>query len=328
MIRLKSLAILLLGVSLSLLLLVACGGVAGDQPTLSPPPTTNAQEAVQATEPPPTPTLLPTDTAAPPSPTVTPEPSPTPSPSSTPQMEASYRVVYVAPDDELNVRQEAGVESEVMGTLSPQATDLDLAGAGRMNDGSLWVPLPLDGSQGWVNSLFLTESVPAETFCQAEEPQELLEQLQEAIEDEDAESLQGAVDVQRGLHVRTTWWNPEVWLRGSELDALFSSSEEYDWGVEDGSGRPIEGTFSEVILPLLQEDLLGAEEIACNEILHGGTAGLVQLPEEYEGINYYSLHRPPGPGEVEMDWGTWVVGIEKWQDAYSITFLVHVRWEI
>lgn len=327
MIRLKSPAAILSGIVLSLLLLVACGGVADSQPTLAPPPTAANAKAVQPTTPQPTPSLAPTDTATARPPTATATPSPTPSPSSTPA-EASYRVVYVAPDDELNVRRQAGVESEIVATLSPAATGLDLAGSGRMSDGSLWVPLALDGSEGWVNSLFLTESVSGEKFCEAEAPGDLLEQFQEAIESEDAESLQDAVDVQRGFHLRVSWWNPEVWLRGSELEEIFSSQEAYDWGVEDGSGRPIEGTFSDVILPLLQEDLLNAEEMGCNEILHGGTAGLVQLPAEYEGINYYSLFRPPGPGDVEMDWGTWVVGIEKWQGSYNIAFLVHFRWEI
>ena len=75
-------------------------------------------------------------------------------------------------------------------------------------------------------------------------------------------------------------------------------------------------------------DLLEATEIGCNEILHGGTAGLIQLPDGYETINYYSFYRP-GSAEYEgMDWGTWVVGVESWQGEFFLSFLVHFAWEI
>jgi hypothetical protein len=36
----------------------------------------------------------------------------------------------------------------------------------------------------------------------------------------------------------------------------------------------------------------------------------------------------PGPAGEELDWGTWVVGIERWQEEYFVSFLVHYQWEI
>ena len=87
------------------------------------------------------------------------------------------------------------------------------------------------------------------------------------------------------------------------------------------------GSFAKVILPMLQKDLLGASETACNEILSGATAGLVQLPEGYEALNFYSLYRP-ATDEIEFDWGTWVVGIEQWNGRYYLGYLVHFAWEI
>jgi hypothetical protein len=81
-------------------------------------------------------------------------------------------------------------------------------------------------------------------------------------------------------------------------------------------------------VPLLDENLLGASETSCGDILHGGTAGLVQLPPSYEGLNYVSFYRPPAPGEIEFDWGSWAVGIERWHGEYRLSFLVHYEWEI
>jgi hypothetical protein len=98
--------------------------------------------------------------------------------------------------------------------------------------------------------------------------------------------------------------------------------------VADGSGAPIEGAFSKTMLPLIDRNLTPASVSGCDEILHGGTAGLVKLPASYEGVNYYSLYRPAGPDDFELDWGTWVIGIERWQGQYYLSFLVHYEWEI
>jgi hypothetical protein len=136
------------------------------------------------------------------------------------------------------------------------------------------------------------------------------------------------VEEGRPLHIRRHWWNPESILDSKIIPEIFTSTQSYDWGIADGSGDAIVGTFDAVIKPLLEKDLIGATEIGCGHILHGGTAGFVRLPNAYEGINFYSLYRPAGPDEFELDWGTWVVGIETWQGVHRLTFLVHYDWEI
>jgi len=136
------------------------------------------------------------------------------------------------------------------------------------------------------------------------------------------------VHPERGLRLHHSWWNPEVRLTQANVRNIFASNIQIDWGVQDGSGNPITGTFSQEILPLLQNDLLKASESACDEILHGGTAGLVRLPDGYEPVHYYSLHRPGTEEFAGMNWGTWVVGVEQWQDSWYVSFLVHFQWEI
>jgi len=155
-----------------------------------------------------------------------------------------------------------------------------------------------------------------------------LDDFKAAVADSDDAALAALIDPDQGLRLHRNWWNPLVLLSGDDAAAPFSSDTSFDWGIADGSGEPIEGTFAEIALPLLQEDLLLATEMGCNEILAGGTAGLVQLPEGYEQVNYYSLYRPAGPDQIEFDWGTWVVGVEPWGDGYRLAFLVHFQWEI
>lgn len=175
-----------------------------------------------------------------------------------------------------------------------------------------------------------SQALSPDTFCGDEDVRALLEELQTAVADGNEEQLAQLIHPEQGLRVRVNWWNPEVHLTGAEVESLLSNETSYEWGTETGSGRAITGSFAEVVLPRLENDLVPAEEAGCSEILHGPTAGMVQLPEEnaYEDAMLFSLHRPAPPDGIEMDWGSWAVGVEQWQDELRITFLVHYQWEI
>jgi hypothetical protein len=167
----------------------------------------------------------------------------------------------------------------------------------------------------------------AET-CASAEVAELVARLQQAIASENEEDLAALIHPESGLDVRMAWWNPAVHFDGAAAEQLLSDGTSHDWGVEDGSGFAITGSFAEVALPPLQKDLVEASEMGCDEILHGSTAGLVQLPPEDEGMEFVSLHRPAPPDLIEFDWGTWVVGYDDWQGEPRVTTLIYYRYEI
>lgn len=309
-----------------LLLLAGCGTVQVTVDSATPlPDAANALDPVSS----PSPTAVP-PTASPLPPTATPVP-PSPAATVTPitaARAASYLVAYVPADDQLNVRTTPDPRAQIVGTLAPATGEIELTGTGQKVGTHTWLPIRAGELSGWVNSLYLTEAVPRDAFCQDQATRALVERFREAIASGDEAALAEMVNPERGLHVWVNWWNPEVWLTGAQAENLLGDDTVHDWGVEDGSGNEIQGSFQEIILPLLERDLLPAGEIACNEILHGGTAGIVQLPEGVDRLNYYAFYRPPGPDQVEMDWGTWVVGVERWQGADQIAFLVHFNWEI
>ncbi|MCA9937162.1 MAG: hypothetical protein KC418_00860 [Anaerolineales bacterium] len=277
-------------------------------------------------------TPVPTATGAPIiSPTDQPTAIPTPTLIPTPEANITYRVVYVVADDVLNVRGGPGVDNRIVSTLSPDATGVQMNAQSATAVGtSQWVTIAGNGASGWVNNLYLTEVVAPEQFCQDPAARAALDAFIAQVRQQTtiAGGALQPLHMQRGLHVRLNWWNPEVWLSGAALSNVYASGANYSWGIADGSGLPITGAFDEVVLPLLQRDLLGGSQVGCNEILHGGTAGFVKLPGEYAGINYFSVYRPAPPAGPEMDWGTWVVGVERWQGQYYVSFLVHFQWEI
>lgn len=328
------------------LILVACGG---ENPPVLVIPTAAATAVAPApaasaipptptpAEPQPTATLPPAPTIAPPLPTAllpTAVPMATAGPTTTPVatvgslVGTEYRVAFVAANDTLNVRRRPDAGAAILMRLPADATGIAVIDEGEtIRGGSLWLPVETEAGDGWVNSRYLTEAVSPEVFCSDPAINDLLVRLEEAVAEEDGKLLGELVHADRGLRLRLNWWNEEVVVAGEDVQTLFRAAKRYDWGVEDGSGEAIRGSFSEVALPRLERDLLGATVWDCDQGQFGGTAGATVLPEGYEAVNYYSAHRP-APAEQELDWGTWLIGIERWEGRYYLSYLVHYRWEI
>ncbi len=266
------------------------------------------------------------NTPLPPPPTMAIAPTSTPTATAT-QAALTYRVTFVTSDDTLNVRSGPGVSFDVVGQLLPEATGVQITGSGTVVQGSTWVPIAANGLRGWVNSRYLTTDIPQAQFCDDTAVTRLVAELQTAVANRDDALLGQLIHPERGIRIHTYWWNSAVFIRGTEAQRLFSSATSYYWGIEDGSGFDITGTFAQAILPDLERDLLPASEKGCLEILHGGTAGLVRLPDGYEQTPYISLYRP-ATDESGFDWGTWVLGIEWWNGRYYLSYLVHYQWEI
>ena len=349
-----------LALLLALALLSACGGdappdlviptvAATADPNLPPTPVADVSPTALSTQtlPPPATAVLATATATPTAipptavpPSATPLP-PTPTlaatavpPTATPvPPEAAapvYRVAFVAANDTLNVRRRADADSAVVGQLPPDASGITIVGEGQsVRGGGLWLPVETAVGSGYVNSRFLTEAISREAFCADPAVNELLARLQTAIATEDAALLGELVHPTRGLRLRLNWWNEEIIVREDALADIFRdrNRDAVNWGTNEGSGETIRGTFSDVMMPFLTKDLLGATQWACDELLYGPTAGMMILPEGYEAVHFYSAHRP-APAAQEFDWGTWAVGVERWQGRYYVSYLIHYRYEI
>ncbi len=88
--------------------------------------------------------------------------------------EVTYRVVNVASDDVLNVRDRVGVSgSRIVGILPPGTGGIVWTGQqGRSADGGTWYQIshPRIPPGGWVNARFLAEEAPAAPQAGAEPP--------------------------------------------------------------------------------------------------------------------------------------------------------------
>jgi hypothetical protein len=258
------------------------------------------------------------------------EPPADPTPTTT-SMPTQYVVAFVPEDSALSVLADPGADSEVIGTL-PYDTGGHLTFITmerQAADGSLWSFIHVGSLNGWVHRYFLTEHVYPSQFCKDTLARAVVDALTTAVDAGDGAALAGLVHPMRGLLIRHNWWNPEVRLSADEVATFFTDPTVRDWGLQDGSGEPITGPAGDVIVPLLRRDLLaGDRQIACREILAGGSAGSITLPSEYQAVNFYAVHRPPPDRENVFDWGTWVIGIEYWDEEPWLCYLVHYEWEI
>lgn len=273
------------------------------------PPTPPGLEPAYPAAPPPTPPIL-----------------ATPSPEPSFRTSQPYQVAYIPAGTGLSVRDRPGNPNEIA-ILESNTLSITISGPGQLANGIFWVPVTSNETIGYVNSLFLVEMVNFVTFCQDGVPLGVIDAFRQAVANRDETILAQLIHPERGLRIRHEWWNPEVYLTGQEALQLFSNPAGYNWGVHSGSGLPIEGSIGQIILPLLDHDLTPATQLACNAILHGSTTAVVQRPAEYEGVNFYSVYRPAF-ADSEFDWGSWVIGLERWQGRYYISHLIHYAWEI
>jgi len=105
---------------------------------------------------------------------------------------------------------------------------------------------------------------------------------------------------------------------------LFETTFEVDWGTEPGSGAAKKGSFHDVVVPELVKIFNEPYTLHCNELKHGGATYELDWP--YEG-EFYSVYFPGTEANGNLDWHTWVIGIEYVDGKPYIYALMQFFWE-
>ncbi|RPI83915.1 MAG: hypothetical protein EHM41_14740 [Chloroflexi bacterium] len=283
------------------------------------------QETAAVTIPPSPTVMIPTVTASQVPVPATSTTAPTLPPSTTSK---TYAVVLVDVEDVLNVRSGAGISNPIVGSLSPTSSGITLTGRNQQaGDGGLWVEINrAGGGTGWVNATFLTESVSKETFCSDPQVTDLLKDFAGAISAEEGETLSSLISPEHGLYVQYFHTGTAPNYSPEEARFVFSSSYVTNWGIHPASGLEVRGTFHEEVLPKIQEVVESDNEIGCGEMLVPGVSYEAAWPTQYRNFNFYSIHKPGTPG-MELDWRTWVVGIEYVNGDPYLVSLLQYFWE-
>lgn len=240
----------------------------------------------------------------------------------------SYSVAWIPEGETLKIHNPAGIAGTTIGELDYDRSGVRLTGGSTSLGSSLWLEVETPGGlHGWVNQWNLTEEVSAEEFCSDDRIPGVLTQVSEAIEARDGSALAEYVNPRRGLIVRHDWWNPEVILLKGQIERLFTDNENLDWGVLSGGEFQVEGSFDELIRPLILDSVEAGEPV-CKELPTGTTTRPAIWPSEYASLHYYAFYRPAPADGNPFNWRTWTFGFEYIDGRPYLTLLVQYRGDI
>ncbi|HEX2996348.1 MAG TPA: hypothetical protein VHP14_16100 [Anaerolineales bacterium] len=192
------------------------------------------------------------------------------------------------------------------------------------------VPFPLTVTPGAVTPLpgVTITSAPGipNTSGMCTDPQvtALIDSFNSAVLNSDGGLLSSLVSPTRGMDVAFLRDGTVITYDQEHAKFLFETTFEVDWGVMPGSGLAKKGPFHDVVVPELVKTFSQPYSLHCNELKLGGATYEADWP--YEG-EYYSVHFPGTEANGNMDWQTWVLGVEKVNNKPYIYALMHFFWE-
>lgn len=170
----------------------------------------------------------------------------------------------------------------------------------------------------------LTSPTSTVSICNDQQSTALIDSFKAAILNSDGPLLSSLVSPSRGMDVAFFRDGTVITYTPQHAKFLFETTFEVDWGAEPGSGAAVRGAFHEVVLPELVETFSQPYTLHCNELKHGGATYELEWP--YEG-EFYSVHFPGTAANGNMDWQTWVMGIENATTKPYIYALMRFFWE-
>lgn len=240
-----------------------------------------------------------------------------------------YAVVGIPEGDVLILRSLAGISGGVVDEIAYDARGITATGNVTNLGSSIWMEIQTsEGSRGWVNSLKLTEDVSQDQFCQDARALLILDQALHSIQQQDGNLLSQIVNPRRGLIIRHDWWNPELIIPINSVPEIYTDLAEMDWGLLSGGEFKIQGSFKDIILPMLEDTVLNAPVPECASLPIGMTSRPALWPTEYTTLNYFTIHRPSPEGGNDFDWRTWAFGIEYIDGQPFLTSLIHFHGDV
>ncbi|MCB2209356.1 hypothetical protein KQH62_00550 [bacterium] len=114
-----------------------------------------------------------------------------------------------------------------------------------------------------------------------------------------------------------------------QLPGLFDSDEVYHWGVYDGSGQPIDMTFSDYYDQFVYSlDFSNADETAVNERLGQGNS-LNNIGEFYPDSSFVEYYiSGMDPQYDGMDWQSLRLVFKQEGEQWLLVGIVHDEWTI
>jgi hypothetical protein len=170
----------------------------------------------------------------------------------------------------------------------------------------------------------LTPPAGAANICTDPQVAALFDSLKTSVLTSDGELLSSLVSPANGMDVRYLRDGTSVKYEPRHAKFLYETTFVVDWGLDPASGMPVSGPFHQVVVPKLVESFNQPYTLHCNELKHGAASYTVEFPHDK---GFYSIHFPGTEVNGNLDWHTWVAGVEHVDGKPYLYALMQFFWE-
>ena len=183
------------------------------------------------------------------------------------------------------------------------------------------VATPIPATSG---SSISTTQISPDDFCADPQPQALINNFKSALQTSNGTLLASLVSPLHGMDARFFRNGRVVNYDQQEAQLLLDSTDSIDWGAAP-SGLETKGSFTEVIVPALLKVFNKDYTLTCDQVQVGGAAYKATWP--YAGINFYSVYFAGTPNSNNLDWRTWLIGMEYVKGQPYLYAIMQFFWE-
>jgi len=166
--------------------------------------------------------------------------------------------------------------------------------------------------------------ISPDNFCADSQPQTLINNFKSALQTSNGSLLASLVSPIHGLDVRDFRNGQIMNYDQQQAQLLFDSTDRIDWGAAP-SGLETKGSFNDVIVPALLKVFNKDYTLTCDQVQVGGATYKATWP--YAGINFYSVYFAGTPNNNNLDWRTWLIGMEYVKGQPYLYAIMQFFWE-
>ena len=116
---------------------------------------------------------------------------------------------------------------------------------------------------------------------------------------------------------------------GNDLDGIMQSSQQYTWGAFDGTGDPIDMTFTEYYDRFIYDHEFANPELIGNDTIIGTGNTLINLDDVYPDASFVEFHFSGFDPQYDgMDWRSLRLVFEEDNGNWQLVGIVHDEWTI
>lgn len=112
-----------------------------------------------------------------------------------------------------------------------------------------------------------------------------------------------------------------------QLRAVATDETVYQWGLADGSGKPIEATLAGYLQGIARADYLSAPQVAYERILKQGNTR-INIREAYPGAVFMEFHKPGAGEEADFTWSSLRLVFEQEKGVFYLVGIIRDQWTI